>query len=77
VRNINKLKICYLEANPSTPLSFRPSGEIFKGAMHIRPDKDSSLCSEWHLVFFWFSGSTLAQWIVKLMTLSTNSLSLT
>jgi hypothetical protein len=30
----------------STPLSFRPAGEIFKGAGIIRTSQDSSLCSE-------------------------------
>jgi hypothetical protein len=30
----------------STPLSFRPAGEIFKGAGNIRTSQDSSLCSE-------------------------------
>jgi len=27
-------------------LSFRPAGEIFKGAENIRTSQDSSLCSE-------------------------------
>jgi len=27
-------------------LSFRPAGEIFKGAGNIRTSQDSSLCSE-------------------------------
>jgi len=30
----------------STTLSFRPAGEIFKGAGDIRNSQDSSLCSE-------------------------------
>jgi len=36
-----------IKAIPSTPLSFRPAGEIFKGAGNIRTSQDSSLCSEW------------------------------
>jgi hypothetical protein len=35
-----------IKAIPSTPLSFRPEGEIFKGAGNIRTSQDSSLCSE-------------------------------
>jgi hypothetical protein len=30
----------------SITLSFRPAGEIFKGAGNIRTSQDSSLCSE-------------------------------
>jgi len=36
-----------IKAIPSTPLSFRPAGEIFKGAGNIHTSQDSSLCSEW------------------------------
>jgi hypothetical protein len=35
-----------IKANPSTPLSFRPAGEIFQGAGNIRTSQDSSLCRE-------------------------------
>jgi hypothetical protein len=35
-----------IKVMPSTTLSFRPTGEIFKGAGNIRTSQDSSLCSE-------------------------------
>jgi len=34
---------CCIKIMPSTTLSFRPAGEIFKGAGNIRTSQDSSL----------------------------------
>jgi len=47
VRGNYRIEDSCIKAMTSTPLSFRPSGEIFKGAGNIRTSQDSSLCSEW------------------------------
>jgi hypothetical protein len=47
VANLAGKRACEIPKSPAyTLLSFRPSGEIFKGAGNIRTSQDSSLCSE-------------------------------